>query len=401
MNAVQTITFIPNNTLGLLTNPYIWSNTGLSHQANILTYFVPQQVSQPVIDTTALTIHLYVPYATNVTALAASFTLSAFATARVGTTLQQSGVTSNDFTNPLVYTVIAEDPAYTKNWTVTVTVLPAFNTGTDILSYSFSQQTGPAVIDTGNHSVSVEVMYGTALNNLVAGFTLSPGAIAKIGNITQVSGVTANDFSASVIYRVIAGDTAIKQNWTITVTVALPPCHGTDIITYSFPEQSAPAVIDTLNHLVNIHVTGGTDLTSLVATFTLSQGATARISSTIQVSSVTANNFSYPVIYDIEAEDDSTHQNWIVMVDTTNSIEENLLGESFSAYPNPTRGILNISCRQEADIQIWDITGKLVFTNAVNYPVNKFDISFLDNGCYILKLAAGRDSVFAKIIIRK
>jgi outer membrane protein OmpA-like peptidoglycan-associated protein len=67
------------------------------------------------------TVAVTVPAGTNVTALVASFTLSAGASVAVSTVAQQSGTTANDFTSAVVYTVTAEDGS-TRNWTVTVTV---------------------------------------------------------------------------------------------------------------------------------------------------------------------------------------------------------------------------------------------------------------------------------------
>lgn len=54
------------------------------------------------------TIALHVPFGTNVSALVASFTTTG-ATVRVGGTLQTSGVTANDFSSPVTYTVTAGD----------------------------------------------------------------------------------------------------------------------------------------------------------------------------------------------------------------------------------------------------------------------------------------------------
>jgi hypothetical protein len=399
VNAMQIISFVPNNTVGLLTSPYIWSNTGLSHNANIISFSLPQQISPAVIDTSALTIHVTVTHNTNVTALVASFALSPFATARVGTTAQQSGITANNFTNPVVYTISAEDPAYTKNWTVIINVLPVFNTGTDFLSFSFPQQNGPAVIDTLNHTVNIEVVTGTALNNLVAGFTLSPGAVAKIGGIVQLSNVTNNDFTNPIIYHVVAEDTSITQNWSITVTATPPLYHGTDILTYSFPEQTGAAAIDTLNHIVNIHVATGTEMDSLTASFALSPGATAKVNGTVQQSGITMNSFIYPVIYEIKAED-STLQNWIVMVDDDNVVDENLFQNAVLVFPNPTRGLLHITSMNDAQIIVYDITGKVVLSSSLNLIENTCDLSAFQYGAYILKLVTGNEEVNFKIIKR-
>ena len=67
-----------------------------------------------------------------------------------------------------------------------------------------------------------------------------------------------------------------------------------EILSYSFTEQAAPATIDTSANTVDVEVEYGTDLTNLVATFTLSDSATAYVDTVMQESGVTANDFSFP-----------------------------------------------------------------------------------------------------------
>lgn len=86
------------------------------------------------------TVSVAVPYGVDLTQLKASFTLSAGASAKVGNTVQSSGVTANDFTNPVTYTITAEDNS-TVNNTVTVTrsgIAPnnALNAGTSIAQWN-------------------------------------------------------------------------------------------------------------------------------------------------------------------------------------------------------------------------------------------------------------------------
>ena len=73
------------------------------------------------VDSGAHTVALTVPYGTNLTALVATFELSASANAKVGSTDQVGGTTANNFTSPVTYTVTAEDGS-TQDWVVTVTV---------------------------------------------------------------------------------------------------------------------------------------------------------------------------------------------------------------------------------------------------------------------------------------
>lgn len=68
------------------------------------------------------TVAVTVPYGTDMTNLAATFTLSPGATAKVNGVTQVSGTTTNNFTNAVTYAVYAQDNIHEQDWTVTVTV---------------------------------------------------------------------------------------------------------------------------------------------------------------------------------------------------------------------------------------------------------------------------------------
>ena len=94
--------------------------------AKAITAFSFDGLSPPVIGAVTETDHsiaLTVPFGTDLTALVSTFTTSG-ATVKVGTATQTSGTTSNDFTHPVTYTVIAGDDS-TQDYTVTVTVAAA------------------------------------------------------------------------------------------------------------------------------------------------------------------------------------------------------------------------------------------------------------------------------------
>ncbi|MCK4344242.1 MAG: SBBP repeat-containing protein, partial [Bacteroidales bacterium] len=92
----------------------------------------------------------------------------------------------------------------------------------DILTYSFAEQTGAATIDDINHTVNIEVAYGTDVTTLTATFTISALANITVNTTSQISGVTSNDFSSPVTYTVTAED-GTTQDWVVTVTVASAP----------------------------------------------------------------------------------------------------------------------------------------------------------------------------------
>jgi hypothetical protein len=88
---------------------------------DFLQFSMAEQTGAATINASNHTIAIEVAEGTNVTALVATFRLSALATAAVGSTPQVSGTTANDFTLPVVYAVTAGDGTTAQNWTVTVT----------------------------------------------------------------------------------------------------------------------------------------------------------------------------------------------------------------------------------------------------------------------------------------
>lgn len=83
---------------------------------------------------------------------------------------------------------------------------------TDIVTFAFPEQTGPATIDAENHTVAIEVSGGTARTSLVPTFVLSEGATATVNGIAQISGATNNDFTNAVTYTITAEDGTTTQD---------------------------------------------------------------------------------------------------------------------------------------------------------------------------------------------
>jgi hypothetical protein len=298
----------------------------------ILTFSLPDQLGNSVINETNHTVEVVMPYDTDLSSLVATFTLSTGANANIGGILQTSGTTANDFSDDVIYNILAENGVDNQDWTVTVTIAP--NSNTSIFLYSFSENAEPSVIDNDNYTIDVKVVYGTDLTDLVASFTLSDGASATVGGINQNSGVTSNDFTNPVTYRVTAQDGITFQDWVITVEIAQNT--EADILTYGLPEQTGPADIDEDEKIIRVEVFFGTDVTSLVATFTLSDSATATVGVNTQTSGVTANNFTNDVTYVVTSQDGSTTKPWVVVVSVASNTGTDILTYSFEEQTAPT-----------------------------------------------------------------
>lgn len=254
-------------------------------------------LASATIDENAKTISITVPYNTNVTSLIATFTTTG-KSVRVGSTVQVSGITPNDFTNPVLYVVTAANGS-TATYTVTVTVAPSSEKA--ITAFSFNNPAASGTIDENAKTISLTVPYGTNVTALVAVFTTT-GASVHVGLTVQVSGITPNDFTNPVSYAVTAAD---GSSVTYTVTVTVTKNSAKAITAFSLTSQAATGIINESSKAIFVFVPFGTGLTALVPTFTTT-GASVKVGSTIQKSGVTPNNFTNPVIYTVTAEDNST-----------------------------------------------------------------------------------------------
>ena len=267
------------------------------------------------------------------------------------------------------------------------------NTENDILTYSFSEQTGNTTINSANYTVNIEVANGTNLTNLVATFTLSDLATAFVGATEQISGTSENDFTNPVTYTIEA-ENEDTQEWTITVTEQQLNTEN-DILTFSFTEQTGDATINSTNHTIDIEIANGTNLTNLVAIFTLSDFATAFIGATEQTSGTSENDFSNPVIYIIEAENGEMQEWTITVTEATvgiNTVFEN----EFNIYPNPTNEKINIETAEQIEkITILDISGKII----LEITSTEIDLSKQKTGTYFLKIETENGIFTEKIII--
>ncbi len=165
-----------------------------------------------LIDETSHTITATVPYGTHVTGLVATFAVTG-KSATVGGIEQVSGSTTNDFTNPVTYTVTAAD-ASTQDYKVIISVAAIDSKAITMFGFPALSVTG--VISENNNSITATVPFGTNVARLTASFTAT-GTSVTMGGVEQVSGTTVNDFTIPATYIVTAAD-ASTRHYVVTVS---------------------------------------------------------------------------------------------------------------------------------------------------------------------------------------
>src|SRR5450759_4611835 len=144
----------------ILLHPIHWHKA--SQYAEIESFSIPGQKSC-TIDTVKSSISVEMPFGANRGSLAAVFKFSPGAYAKVAGKMQESKLTLNDFNNPVIYKVYAENRITQREWTITV-----YNSKTlaNIESFSVPGLIGQARIDTLNNIVNAEIRSGGLKDSL-------------------------------------------------------------------------------------------------------------------------------------------------------------------------------------------------------------------------------------------
>jgi len=182
-------------------------STTLSDEAEILDFtFGPAiDYEDAIIDSATATVDITVINGTEVTALTPTITVSD------GATIDPASEVEQDFTNPVIYTVTAQDGVTTKDWTVTVTELTELSDKANILEVQLAGVDSIKINETDT-TVTIYAPYGFDVTLVKPEFTVSAGA-----SIADTA--AARDFTDPQIYTVTAQDGVTIKNWEVAIDV--------------------------------------------------------------------------------------------------------------------------------------------------------------------------------------
>ncbi|MEA2105836.1 MAG: lamin tail domain-containing protein [Bacteroidota bacterium] len=182
-------------------------SVGLSDEAEILdfTFGTAIDYEDAVIDSELATVDISVINGTDVTELYPTISISDYATID-----PESGDTI-DFTNPVIYTVTAQDGVTTKDWTVTVTELTELSDKANILEVQLAGVDSININETDT-TVTIYAPYGFDVTSVKPEFTVSAGA-----SIADTA--AARDFTDPQVYEVTAQDGSTIKNWEVAIDV--------------------------------------------------------------------------------------------------------------------------------------------------------------------------------------
>lgn len=258
----------------------------------------------------------------DITAAVANLSIGMKSIAKVNGVTQVSGITPNDYTNPVTLTV--EGVGFNTGIieTYTIKVLTGLSNESKLLSYDFKTASNPGLAQEINTDIvgsnaTKTLSFGTDVSNLIADFSVSPGAELYIDGVKQLnSKAVVSDYTNSFLVSVVSENKLSKTNYTVTLNANNPDAN---IIAYSVANQIGTSVIDPVLKTVKVFVNNNANLSVLVPVFQVSDFATLRIGTYFQNSGVTTLNYTLPIVYNVTAQN-GTIENWTVTIEKAKPI---------------------------------------------------------------------------------
>ncbi|MDA3891532.1 MAG: T9SS type A sorting domain-containing protein [Salinivirgaceae bacterium] len=175
---------------------------------------------------------------------------------------------------------------------------------------------------------------------------------------------------------------------------------STSITTYAIDGQLEDAVIDEDAATVTVKLTEGTDVSALVPTFTLAEGAVSYIE---QVTQTTGEAVDFgddaSVVYNVVNGADS--REWTVSIDFFSTVNETSL-DVVSMYPNPVNNALTISNMEGVkEVIVSNVLGQALIAKPVSGIETTINTSDFRTGIYIVTLVSENGLTRSERIIKK
>jgi len=266
----------------------------LANSNQITSFYIDGQMEATIINHNEGSIKLTMPSFIDISDIAATF-VSNGKFVKISETPQISGISKNDFTQQLIYTVVAVS-GDEKHYIVEVGINNSSEKA--ITAFSIANQVGPTNINEDEATIRVMIpnQFKTNLLSLIPTFTFT-GYRVYIDNIQQLSGISANNFTEEIPYTVKAPNGDIK---TYLVAVWVIP----EIL--SFKINGYEGLIN--DSIISVSLPNGTNLSNLTPLISLSS-----LTAIVNPASGIVQNFTTPVIYSVN-EPEAANKDYTVSV---------------------------------------------------------------------------------------
>ena len=233
------------------------------------------------------------------------------------------------------------------------------------------------------------------------------------GTYTQVAGTsTGNTFSANL------ANLTPNTNYTFKafITYDNNTVFG-EAVTFTTLNQSVvtcdvPTGLHTTNvenHAISIAWDADNNVDSWNIQYRIGENPWS--STTTSSNSYTITDLASLTTYEIQVQADCGNENlsdWSssITATTTNVGIENWLANSVTLFPNPANEYINVECRMQnveysiTDIQLFDVYGKMIWTNNHLSTPTRINVSGLADGMYFVRVTTDKGAV-TKTFVKK
>ena len=195
-------------------------------ETDILTFSIPEQTIAATIDASAHTINLEVPDGTDLTNLTPTFTISS------GATVDPVSGVAQDFSSAFVYTITAQNPSVSQEWTVSV----AFPKEEQTITFN--------AIENQFLESETFTLTATASSGLPVAFEVTNGPASVNGNtltMTATGPVTVRATQPGD--ATYAAATPVEQSFEIILVTGVPEQRGPQFKFYPNPVDRTLVVV--------------------------------------------------------------------------------------------------------------------------------------------------------------
>jgi hypothetical protein len=202
-------------------------------------------------------------------------------------------------------------------------------------------------------------------------------------------------------YKVICTD-LLMQTVTDSILVSVLPGHLNEMVEFIFEATNNPLLPGDIAGTITgdsilVILPSGQDADNLIATFTISDCAEAYVADEVQLSGVTENDFTLPVIYNVMAANGDSKE-WVVRVDFSAGQYE-LLSGNITLFPNPITDKVQIMGAAGYEVSLYSGFGVILLHETIPENKTSLDVRNIEPGIYYLKFIHGDHRFVRKVVV--
>jgi hypothetical protein len=280
---------------------------------------------------------------------------------------------------------------------------------------AFTATTNPKVNTVIPKSGVIEIIYNKIVTYsfcqgsvMINGFDMS--AFVELNDLrtTLTIPYDASDWNGRDSLVIELSEKAIFDNTNTGLPLTLvflnenspPPPPSNENYVLTFRVDGFDAVVNQQTNTIVAELPHTADLTSVEVVYTASEKATVQVNGA-NVPATHLQNFASVVNYVVTAESGAIRTYSVTITKANQTSTQNFLVENFSIHPNPVFDVLYIEAENLKQIEIIDLSGRVVIRQTQISGKKQVNVSHLKEGLYFVRLTTENNRVVTEKFVKK